>query len=251
MGAFSLIVVINLLNRYKMDGAAPKSQQKDFADFNFDKLERELEATVAAEKQYWLENDAKIRAVKQGVPTYDHFREMVMGANLKPLEKGEKVDSAYTRSRNQPWNMHACASSASGETSKQDLSCTAVSNPSVELPSNHAAFNLQWKRCGDDQRLKYQFLMRYPKEGVSLAQVFKTDLPSNLFTDCCKVMHDFLSADDEKLIVQILEDFSTSKRFKLTIDFLSKDEKTILYNLFGKLNSESVNNQMKELYKVV
>ena len=42
--------------------------------FNFDKLEKELQDVVSQEKQYWLENDAKIRAVKQGVPSYDHFR---------------------------------------------------------------------------------------------------------------------------------------------------------------------------------
>ena len=43
-------------------------------NFNFDKLEKELQDVVSQEKQYWLENDAKIRAVKQGVPSYDDFR---------------------------------------------------------------------------------------------------------------------------------------------------------------------------------
>ena len=46
--------------------------------FNFDKLEKELQDVVSQEKQYWLENDAKIRAVKQGVPSYDHFRLVVL-----------------------------------------------------------------------------------------------------------------------------------------------------------------------------
>ena len=59
------------MSSFEKEGSPTES---DFAQFNFDKLEKELEATAAAEKQYWLENDAKIRAVKQGVPTYDHFR---------------------------------------------------------------------------------------------------------------------------------------------------------------------------------
>lgn len=35
-------------------------------------------------------NDAKMRAVSQKVPTYDDFHQMVLGADLKPMEKKDK-----------------------------------------------------------------------------------------------------------------------------------------------------------------
>lgn len=45
-------------------------------------LEMELGEALKADELYKLQNDAKIRAVTQGVPTYDHFREMVFRASL-------------------------------------------------------------------------------------------------------------------------------------------------------------------------
>ena len=41
---------------------------------DFDKLEKELYAAVAAEEKYQRENDAKFRAVNQKVANYDEFR---------------------------------------------------------------------------------------------------------------------------------------------------------------------------------
>lgn len=40
-------------------------------------LQEELYEELKANELYNLQNDAKIRAVEQGVPTYEHFRQMV------------------------------------------------------------------------------------------------------------------------------------------------------------------------------
>lgn len=40
-------------------------------------LEEELHQALREDELYQLQNDAKIRAVEQRVPTYNHFREMV------------------------------------------------------------------------------------------------------------------------------------------------------------------------------
>lgn len=45
---------------------------------NYKCLEEELHVALAADELYKLQNDAKIRAVEQGVPTYEHFRQMVI-----------------------------------------------------------------------------------------------------------------------------------------------------------------------------
>lgn len=45
---------------------------------NYKCLEEELHAALAVDELYKLQNDAKIRAVEQGVPTYEHFRQIVI-----------------------------------------------------------------------------------------------------------------------------------------------------------------------------
>lgn len=48
------------------------------APIDYKYLEEELHAALAADELYKLQNDAKIRAVEQGTPTYEHFRQMVI-----------------------------------------------------------------------------------------------------------------------------------------------------------------------------
>ncbi|VEL12643.1 unnamed protein product [Protopolystoma xenopodis] len=72
-----------------------------------DKLESELNSAVQRDSRYWLENDTKINAVQQGVPTYEHFRQLVAGCHLKPLDKNEDI----TNLRAVPsWNHVLCDS---------------------------------------------------------------------------------------------------------------------------------------------
>ena len=46
----------------------------DQDEINFTKLEKELSNALAADKKYWRENDAKIRAVEQRVGSYEEFK---------------------------------------------------------------------------------------------------------------------------------------------------------------------------------
>ena len=48
---------------------------KEVVDYKY--LEEELHQALRKDELYQLQNDAKIRAVEQRVPTYNHFREMV------------------------------------------------------------------------------------------------------------------------------------------------------------------------------
>ncbi|XP_032442976.1 dynein axonemal assembly factor 19 [Xiphophorus hellerii] len=71
--------------------------QRDIIDFSV--LEKELKAAVESERKYQRENQAKLRAVSQGVD-YDQFRGLVLTSHLKPLDKKDR-DGAP---RKQPWN---------------------------------------------------------------------------------------------------------------------------------------------------
>ncbi|VDL96968.1 unnamed protein product [Schistocephalus solidus] len=53
------------------------------------RLEADLKQAVRYEERHWNENDAKIRAVEQRVPTYEDFRGLVDGCELRPLKQKE------------------------------------------------------------------------------------------------------------------------------------------------------------------
>uniref|UniRef100_A0A0V0J9P2 Coiled-coil domain-containing protein 103 n=1 Tax=Schistocephalus solidus TaxID=70667 RepID=A0A0V0J9P2_SCHSO len=53
------------------------------------RLENDLKQAVRYEERHWNENDAKIRAVEQRVPTYEDFRGLVDGCELRPLKQKE------------------------------------------------------------------------------------------------------------------------------------------------------------------
>uniref|UniRef100_A0A3B3V9D2 Coiled-coil domain containing 103 n=1 Tax=Poecilia latipinna TaxID=48699 RepID=A0A3B3V9D2_9TELE len=71
--------------------------QRDIIDFSA--LEKELKAAVESERKYQQENQAKLRAVSQGVD-YDQFRGLVLTSHLKPLDKKDRDGGP----RKQPWN---------------------------------------------------------------------------------------------------------------------------------------------------
>jgi hypothetical protein len=49
-------------------------EDEDDDTINFSALETELQAALEEDAKYWRENDAKFRAVEQGVATFDEFR---------------------------------------------------------------------------------------------------------------------------------------------------------------------------------
>merc|ERR1719237_284237 len=55
-----------------------------------DRLQAELEGVVAKDSRYWLQNDAKFRAVAQGA-SYEQFEELVATSHLAPLGKEDFV----------------------------------------------------------------------------------------------------------------------------------------------------------------
>ncbi|XP_031696014.1 dynein axonemal assembly factor 19 [Anarrhichthys ocellatus] len=64
--------------------------RSEYDVINFSTLERELKGAIESERRHHQENDAKLRAVNQGVSSYCQFRDLVLSCHLKPLEKKDK-----------------------------------------------------------------------------------------------------------------------------------------------------------------
>ncbi|KAM6368782.1 dynein axonemal assembly factor 19 [Pluvialis apricaria] len=190
-------------------------------------LERELRAAVAADERRERENDAKLRAVRQHVPSYEEFRNIVLASHLKPLEKKDKMG----KRRNVLWNpcaAHAKTPQASDVEIPQELD---------QLPGTSAEFYRDWRRCLKSGKEKYQFLLELG--GKALGRIFQADLGFGLLGEFLMVLAENVCHEDRDAVLQILQSLSGTKRFGLNVDLLSESEKESSSDLFRKLQSMS------------
>ncbi|KAM9267509.1 dynein axonemal assembly factor 19 [Morus bassanus] len=190
-------------------------------------LERELRAAVAADEKRERENDAKLRALRQRVPSYEEFRNIVLASHLKPLEKKDKMG----KRRNVLWNpcaAHTKASQASDVELPQELD---------QLPGTSAEFYRDWRRCLKSGKEKYQLLLELG--GKALGRIFQADLGFGLLGEFLTVLAENVCHEDRDAILQILQSLSCTKRFGLNVDLLSESEKDSSRDLFRKLQSMS------------
>ncbi|NXN35357.1 CC103 protein, partial [Rhinoptilus africanus] len=188
-------------------------------------LERELRAVVAADARRERENEAKLRALRQRVPSYQEFRNIVLASHLKPLEKKDKMGMR----RNVLWNpcaAHAKAPPASDAEVPQELD---------QLPGTSAEFYRVWRRCLKSGKEKYRFLLDLG--GKALGRIFQADLGFGLLGEFLTVLAEDVCQEDRDAVLQILQSLSGTKRFGLNVDLLSESEKESSRDLFRKLQS--------------
>jgi len=137
-------------------------------EINVNKLRKELGAAVQADENYWRENEAKFRAVRQKVSTYEEFRcgtrqvahavlgvvavcynrDIVKASHLQPLEKKDLTGVTPGR---QPWNVVSSTGGVHPTPSSTDQ-LTVTENK----PRNCQEFLREWRRLGDDMAAKYR-----------------------------------------------------------------------------------------------
>ncbi|XP_041374806.1 LOW QUALITY PROTEIN: coiled-coil domain-containing protein 103-like [Gigantopelta aegis] len=219
----------------------------DDNDFDFDKLERELNAAVIADEQYNRENDAKFRAVHQRVATYEEFKDIVAASHLKPLDKGDKINSHFK----QPWNMLA----SQGKTDTLTNSTPLTQSKELRIPETSLVFIREWRHVHKTVTERYDFLLAIG--ATRLVDIFRGEIGFGLLGDFLLVLLNGTESDSSQ-VVEILEQLSTTNRFSLTVQFLSKTEKDECRKLLAKLkadNADSVDildkiEKLKVIYEV-
>ena len=184
---------------------------------NLDRLQEELEATMAYDSKYWRENDAKFRAVAQGV-SYEQFEDMVKASHLTPMERKDIVGQggrkqglwnsvAKDNSQQRPWPMEMHEGTTEPEV--------------FQLPRNLLELQKAWRGRGQLERL--ELLAILGREGCG--RLFATEVPSDLLMEMVTV----LQGDDregwQELVVAVLGSCALAKRFSLCLQFLSAEEK--------------------------
>ncbi|XP_035660948.1 coiled-coil domain-containing protein 103-like [Branchiostoma floridae] len=229
--------------------AAQGESEDDVLDFR--KLERELAAAVEADHKYQRENDAKFRAIKQQVGSYDEFRDIVMASHLRPLEKKDNLQNMDIK---QPWNVHA-SSQADGQNAAQ----TQIQQDEEKLPKNGHEFARDWKRYCKTTPDKYKFIKKIG--GEKLADIFKNEISFGLLGEILTALNDSYVQEDSDFVYQVLDGLTKVGRFELSVDFLSSKESQAAKELLGKLTKDFTDDSgieqvtsrldaLRKLYKV-
>ncbi|NXU52317.1 CC103 protein, partial [Turnix velox] len=188
-------------------------------------LSRELREALAADARRERENEAKLRALRQRVPSFQEFRDIVLASHLKPLEKKDKMDLR----RNVLWNP--CAASTKAPQGSE----VEIAQELDQLPRTSAEFYRDWRRCLKSGKEKYQFLLELG--GEALGRIFQADLGFGLLGEFLVVLAENVCHEDREAALQILQSLAGTKRFGLNVDLLSEQEKESRRDLFKKLQS--------------
>ncbi|XP_015740961.1 coiled-coil domain-containing protein 103 isoform X2 [Coturnix japonica] len=190
-------------------------------------LREELRAALEADERHERENNAKLRAVRQRLGSYQEFRDIVLASHLRPLEKKDKMGNK----RNVLWNP--CAGHMRG----QQATKVEIPQELEQLPRTSAEFYRDWRRCLQSGKEKYQLLLKL--EGKALSRIFQAELGFGLLGEFLTVLAENICHEDRDAVLQILHSLSGTKRFGLNLDLLSTSEKESTRDLFRKLQSMS------------
>ena len=198
-----------------------------------DRLESELNSVLEQDSRYWTENDAKFRAVAQNV-SYEQFEEIVKASHLKPLEKHDK--SQLSNPKNTIWN--SVSNDKRDKISNTDIKTSDESVKIIYEPKNVAEFYTSWRSKEPSDRISFIKDIGQSK----LKEIFATEVPSELVVDIVETFHHF-KASEIIVVVQTLELLSETKRFSLTVEFLSKREKQAVAELMERLCTSLADSQ--------
>ncbi|CAH8441506.1 unnamed protein product [Schistosoma turkestanicum] len=210
---------------------------------NMNNLEKEMNSAIAKESRYWLENDAKIRAVQQGVPTYDDFRELVAGCHLKPLDRSELTNTIRQKSS---WNYSTTLLGNNNVFSEPGMN-SPISTKSITTPQE---FIVRWRHIKSSSTVaninESDALseLLFSQNSELLENLFNTGLGVSLLPDIISVLNhvidnteEILSSADCKvnMVFMILASFQKSKQFSVAVDCLLDNEKETARNLIQKI----------------
>ena len=219
-------------------------------EVNFGKLEKQITTAIEADKRYWTENDAKIRAVSNKVGSYEEFVDIVKASHLKPLEKGDRLSDM--KKFTQPWN--SVVSGVNSEVSNPheanlSKSYDGDNNRSISASdiSNVNQFRRAWyKKCHSaSERLDLLLGMSHDE----VVRVFRTEIPGDMLGDIIQSIEEEYSESRASHIVDLLTTLSELPRFTLSLQFLSQKEANCIKSVFGKLKDSLGNvERLEEAY---
>jgi hypothetical protein len=226
--------------------------EEDKLVINTERLQSYVASQVLAEEKYQRENDAKLRAVNQRVPTYEDFRQMVLASHLKPLDKGETLRGPVGREKNgKSWNSVMIGnkgddSSKNGINANQDIETSDLVNV---IPKSNLEFVKNWRFIeakysqdeGECNQMKWLFMWNLKAEKIS--QLFRPEINGEMLGKFLVLFECILKENEtEKLefLVELLKVFTKCNRFNLNMMFLKASETEAAKNIFQLLEEHEI-----------
>ncbi|XP_076655868.1 dynein axonemal assembly factor 19 isoform X2 [Halictus rubicundus] len=225
-------------------------------------LKLELEDALRADQLYRLRNDAKLRAVDQNVPTYDHFRQMVIldntkidkefetdlyvlsnridqvnAAHLRPLQRD---DWLFRAKEGSSWNPVAVNDHSEPKThwnsivrNQEERRADIEQIESTDIVTCEQ-FTRGWKAI-QEHAARFRYLESF--KDLFVQKIFRSEIPSPLFAELMDVCSEAVAqpTDNIENVVEILSVMSRCNRFSLTINFMGEKEKSTCRRLFDRL----------------
>ena len=221
-----------------------------------DRLQAELEGVVAKDSRYWLQNDAKFRAVAQVSESffqpatmkslflqgasYEQFEELVATSHLTPLSKEDIVGGGARKQA--LWNPVAQAQAKVEDCQDNGV---PVTDWERKDPTTVKEFREAWISSGSE---KNQLALLNKLGDEALHQLFLTDVPVDIFQNIISL---FLELDgDDELIIKTLMTFARASRFSLCLMFMESEDKTNVKVLIDRLEKKGLDKvgQLKQNY---
>lgn len=196
---------------------------------DFIKLEKEFAAAVEADKKYSRENAAKFRAVEQKVGSYDEFRNIVLASNLQPLDRNDIESVNKTK---QTLNPIFIAKQQTGNVKPESIDLCGDIDPKRQ-PETVDTFVKKWKRVSKTNPARYHQIISLSQD--VFGKILSSDLVGDLLGDILIALNGCFADENAYVIANCLQCLSKNARFKLSIQFLNKNERQAIHEIMEKL----------------
>ncbi|CAB3373247.1 Hypothetical predicted protein [Cloeon dipterum] len=198
-------------------------------------LHEDWNRKIAADAKYWLENDAKIRAITDA-KSYEEFCDIVKTAHLKPISRKEFSEMRGKKERKEYFAM--------ANTSAQTLQPHFSEETSADV-KNSTEFVAQWNKL--DYRGRGVLLKKLDSDKLHL--FLQVETPPGMLGDLTKIIE--YTPELETWMRKLLQSMVSSKRFSLNLLFLNEDELEFYSNVLDALGNDDVVLHLKERFGLI
>eukprot|EP00656_Telonema_subtile_P015682 TRINITY_DN1824_c0_g1_i2.p1 TRINITY_DN1824_c0_g1~~TRINITY_DN1824_c0_g1_i2.p1 ORF type:complete len:207 (-),score=50.66 TRINITY_DN1824_c0_g1_i2:439-1059(-) len=171
---------------------------------------------------------AKWTAVNQHVD-YDQYRQLCLGANLKPVAPGSIESIMDNKMKNNTRRNRRRGNKTDSREIKE-----AVPEP-TSAPADRDEFDRQWRAACKDAGSRFRYLCLIPSSLFS--KLLQVEIGFDLLGEIVAAVDECWINDEEiEVVFEIMKALPSAFRFELAINFLGSDEKGAIERVFERLS---------------
>lgn len=203
--------------------------QKEVSNAKEFKLSQIRAEAAVARKEEALRDSvekAKWTAVNQHVD-YDQYRQLCLGANLKPVEPGAIENIMDNKAGGKTRRSRRRGNKGEAPTIKE-----ALPEP-TEAPDGRDEFDRQWRAACKDNGSKFRYLCLIPPQ--VFAKILQVEIGFDLLGEILLALDECWVDQEAEVVYRILRCLPEAFRFDLAVSFLGGVEKQAAQRLTARL----------------